>query len=228
MPPTEGNALYSSTWVGVSDEGFSLPSTVFPSKSTTTISSAFMLLYDTPDGLITTHPFSRSMPLTFPHVKITKPCFTMSKLAWNTCCFNSCMLIVYSYLLKFDHHYRFGRQYYRQVVAREGSAVKIADSHFRRLLKRIVIIRAFGGNHFTTYFFHGCPHQLGRDAVFFTRVCIHERDMNFTAVIFRSGNTYCLDLFISVPVLLASKGEGQKRGVLVYFIEVEHPVGRRE
>src|SRR5690554_4331234 len=160
MPPTEGNALYSSTWVGVSDEGFRLPSTECPSKSTTTISSAFMLLYDTPAGFITTHPFSRSMPLTFPHVKITKPCFTISKLAWNTCCFSSCMLIVYSYLLKFDHHYRFGRQDYRQVVAREGSAVKIANSHFRRLLKRIVIVYLCGGKHFTTYLLCRCTNQL--------------------------------------------------------------------
>lgn len=83
-PPISGNALYRTTWVGVSEDGRREPSTTLPSRFTTTMSSAFISSYDTPLGLITTKPVSRSMAETFPHVKITSPCFTKSRLARNT------------------------------------------------------------------------------------------------------------------------------------------------
>ena len=39
IPPISGNALYSSQWVAVSEEGFSSPSILFICRSMTTISS---------------------------------------------------------------------------------------------------------------------------------------------------------------------------------------------
>ena len=42
-PPIWGKRLYSSRWVLVSEEGFRSPSTLFPFKSITTISSGFNL-----------------------------------------------------------------------------------------------------------------------------------------------------------------------------------------
>src|SRR5690625_5794395 len=74
-PPISGKFLYKTICVGVSDEGFKSPSTTFPSRSTTTISSFFKRSYGTPLGLITTKFCSLQIPLTLPHVKVTKLCF---------------------------------------------------------------------------------------------------------------------------------------------------------
>src|SRR5947209_5466017 len=70
--------------VGVSVEGLRSPSTTLPSRSTTTMSEAFIDSYDTPLGLITTSPLERSMPLTFPHVSVTRPCFGSARFAAST------------------------------------------------------------------------------------------------------------------------------------------------
>src|SRR5699024_11664048 len=72
MHPISGNALYNSICVAVSLEGFKSPSTTSPSKLTTTIFSGVSSSYSTPLGLMTINPFSRSIPLTFPQVKVIK------------------------------------------------------------------------------------------------------------------------------------------------------------
>ena len=87
MPPTPGKALYSSWWVLVSLEGFHLPSTTLPvSSSTTTMSSAVMLSYSTPEGLMTIRPLSRSTADTLPQVKVTRPYLGKRRLASKTSC----------------------------------------------------------------------------------------------------------------------------------------------
>ena len=73
IPPKSLNALYNSICVGVSEDGFKSPSTLFPSRSMTTISSGESLSYSTPLGLITNKPLSLSIPLTFPHVYVIRP-----------------------------------------------------------------------------------------------------------------------------------------------------------
>ena len=74
-------------------DGFHLPSTVLLSRSTTTISSARMVLYGIPDGFITTSPFSRSIPETFPHVNVTSPYLGKSIFASYTCSFSSSSIV---------------------------------------------------------------------------------------------------------------------------------------
>ena len=81
MPPSDGKALYSSTCVFVSEEGFRSPSTTLFSISTTTIFSGVRSLYSTPEGLMTISPLFRSMPDTFPHVQTTNPRSGSSMLA---------------------------------------------------------------------------------------------------------------------------------------------------
>jgi arylsulfatase A-like enzyme len=80
-PPIFLNAEYNLTCVIVSEDGFSFPSILFPSRSTITISSGVMTSYSTPDALITTRLLSRSIPDTFPHVKVTRLYFGRSILA---------------------------------------------------------------------------------------------------------------------------------------------------
>ena len=58
IPPTLGKRLYKTVWVGVSEEGLYLPSTLFPFRSTTTISSGVSRSYSTPLGLITNQAIS--------------------------------------------------------------------------------------------------------------------------------------------------------------------------
>src|SRR5699024_5966722 len=54
IPSISEKALYNSTCVAVSLDGFKFPSTVFPSKSTTTMSLGDSWSYSNPLGLITT------------------------------------------------------------------------------------------------------------------------------------------------------------------------------
>ena len=104
-PPMEGKFRYSSTWVGVSEEGFSSPSTLFPFKSITTISSGRSLSYSTPEGLMTNSPDFRSMPDTLPQVNTTSPWAGSCKLAFHTCSLSSSNIS--SFLLVFSIPYGF-------------------------------------------------------------------------------------------------------------------------
>ena len=78
-------------------------STLLPLRSTTTISSGVSLSYSTPLGLMTNSPDSRSIPLTFPHVNVTSPCFGSSIFASYTSFFNcsSIAIISFSYCFYF-------------------------------------------------------------------------------------------------------------------------------
>ena len=94
MPPTPGKARYSSRWVLVSLEGFHLPSATLPvSSSTTTMSSAVMPSYSTPEGLMTIRPLSRSIPDTLPQVKVTRPYLGRRRLASKTACLSASNIV---------------------------------------------------------------------------------------------------------------------------------------
>src|SRR5262249_55379203 len=84
MPPIVGNARYSATCVGRSLDGFSLPSTILPSRSVISMSAGVILSYGTPLGLITHRPPARSTALALPNVKITRPRRTNSRFASKT------------------------------------------------------------------------------------------------------------------------------------------------
>ena len=49
--------------------------------------------YDIPDGFITSSPFSRSIPETFPHVNVTSPYLGKSIFASYTCSFSSSSIV---------------------------------------------------------------------------------------------------------------------------------------
>ena len=80
-------SLYKTMWVGVSLEGLRFPSTIFPSRSTTTMLSAVSSEYGTPLGFIANTPLSLSNELTFPHVYKARCCAGICILASNACSF---------------------------------------------------------------------------------------------------------------------------------------------
>ena len=107
-------------------EGFKSPSTTLPvSRSTTTMSEAFILSYSTPDGLMTTSPFSRSMAETFPHVKMTRLCFTKSKLARNTFSLSSSSILFFTFLLFYFYNLKLGSSRYIRLLKRYKAAPRL-------------------------------------------------------------------------------------------------------
>src|SRR5574344_1019707 len=93
MPPIgtfffTAHSLYRMRCVGVSLEGFSFPSTIFPSRSTTTMLSAVNSSYGTPLGFIANTPRSLSNADTFPHVYSARCCAGICMFASYACSFN--------------------------------------------------------------------------------------------------------------------------------------------
>src|SRR5690348_3965717 len=70
--------------VGASTEGFRVPSTILPSRSTITWSAGVRSSNFTPEGLMTTRPVFVSRTLTLPEVHVTRPCRGSSQLSRQT------------------------------------------------------------------------------------------------------------------------------------------------